>query len=40
MFDGEARLAGKGKLAVAKNGKPLADIAAPHIVLATGARAR
>jgi dihydrolipoamide dehydrogenase len=40
VFDGEARLAGKGKLSVSKNGKPVADIAAPHIVLATGARAR
>jgi dihydrolipoamide dehydrogenase len=40
VFDGEARLAGKGKLSVAKNGQPVADIAAPHIVLATGARAR
>ena len=40
VFDGEARLAGKGKLAVAKDGKPVAEIAAPHIVLATGARAR
>jgi dihydrolipoamide dehydrogenase len=40
VFDGEARLAGKGKLAVAKNGNEVADIAAPHIVLATGARAR
>jgi dihydrolipoamide dehydrogenase len=40
VFDGEARLAGKGKLSVSKNEKPVADIAAPHIVLATGARAR
>ncbi|MGD9616256.1 MAG: dihydrolipoyl dehydrogenase [Alphaproteobacteria bacterium] len=40
VFDGEARLAGKGKLSVSKNGAPVADIAAPHIVLATGARAR
>src|SRR6266702_911078 len=40
VFDGAGRLAGKGKLAVAKDGKPLADLAAPHIVLATGARAR
>src|SRR5947209_16726384 len=29
VFDGEARLAGKGKLAVAKDGKPLADLTAP-----------
>ncbi|HEX2150381.1 MAG TPA: dihydrolipoyl dehydrogenase [Stellaceae bacterium] len=40
VFDGEARLAGKRKLSVSKNGKPVADIAVPHIVLATGARAR
>src|SRR6185436_11570690 len=40
VFDGEAKLAGKAKLAVAKDGKPVADIAAKHIVLATGARAR
>ena len=40
VFDGEARLAGKGKLAVAKDGKPVAELAAKHIVLATGARAR
>jgi dihydrolipoamide dehydrogenase len=40
VFDGEARLVGGGRLAVAKNGAPVADLAAPHIVLATGARAR
>src|SRR3954451_20522045 len=40
VFDGQARLAGKGKIAVAKDGKPVADVAAEHIVLATGARAR
>ncbi len=40
VFDGAGRLAGKGKLAVAKDGKPVADLAAPYIVLATGARAR
>src|SRR6185437_15979195 len=34
------RLAGKSKLAVAKDDKAIADLAAPHIVLATGARAR
>ncbi|MBV8776220.1 MAG: FAD-dependent oxidoreductase, partial [Alphaproteobacteria bacterium] len=37
---GEGKLAGKGKLAVAKDGKQIADIAAEHVVLATGARAR
>jgi len=40
VFDGAGRLAGKGKIAVAKDGKGVADLAAPHIVLATGARAR
>src|SRR3954454_13600376 len=40
VFDGQAKLAGKGKIAVAKDGKPVADLAAEHIVLATGARAR
>src|SRR5690606_23702637 len=40
VFDGHAKLAGKGKLSVAKDGKPVADLAAKHIVLATGARAR
>src|SRR5205807_2970624 len=40
VFDGQAKLAGKGKIAVAKDGKAVADLAAPHIVLATGARAR
>src|SRR3954465_9661880 len=40
VFDGEARLAGKEKLAISKNGGAVADLAAPHIVLATGARAR
>src|SRR5712672_2530654 len=34
------QLGGKGKIAVAKDGKPVADLASPHIVLATGARAR
>src|SRR5690349_4892687 len=40
VFDGEARLAGKGTLAVSKNGGAVADLTAPHIILATGARAR
>ena len=40
VFDGEARLAGKGKLGVTKEGKAVADLAAKHIILATGARAR
>ena len=40
VFDGHGRLAGKGRLAVAKDGNPVAELAAEHIVLATGARAR
>ena len=40
VFDGQGQLAGPGKLKVTKDGKPLADLTAKHIVLATGARAR
>ena len=40
VFDGHGRLAGKGRLAVEKDGKPVAELGAEHIVLATGARAR
>src|SRR4029077_141287 len=40
VVDGHATLKGGGKLGVAKDGKPVADLAAKHIVLATGARAR
>ena len=40
VFDGHGRLAGKGKLGVAKDGKDVATLAAKHIILATGARAR
>ncbi len=40
VFDGQGRLAGKGRLAVEKDDKRVADLTAPHIVLATGARAR
>jgi dihydrolipoamide dehydrogenase len=40
VFDGRGRLAGKGRLTVEKDGKPVAELGAPHIVLATGARAR
>jgi dihydrolipoamide dehydrogenase len=40
VFDGTGRLAGKGTVAVAKDGKDTATIKAPHIILATGARAR
>src|SRR5229473_1727279 len=40
VFDGDAKLAGKGKIAVSKNGKAVADLAAKHIIVASGARAR
>ncbi|MEM7122621.1 MAG: dihydrolipoyl dehydrogenase [Pseudomonadota bacterium] len=40
VFDGEGKLAGKGKLAVTKDGKDVATLEAKHIILATGARAR
>lgn len=40
VFDGHAKLAGTGKVAVSKDGKPVAELAAKHIILATGARAR
>jgi dihydrolipoamide dehydrogenase len=40
VYDGEGRIAGKGRLAVSKNGASVAELTAPHLVLATGARAR
>jgi dihydrolipoamide dehydrogenase len=40
VVDGHGKLAGKGKLAVEKDGKPVAELQAKHIILATGARAR
>ncbi|MDB5407883.1 MAG: dihydrolipoyl dehydrogenase [Rhodospirillales bacterium] len=40
VFDGEAKLAGKGKVAVARAGKSVADLTAKNIIIATGARAR
>ena len=40
VIDGTAKLAGKGKVAVEKDGKPVGTLSAPHIILATGARAR
>lgn len=40
VIDGHGKLAGKGKLTVEKDGKKVADVAAKHIILATGARAR
>jgi dihydrolipoamide dehydrogenase len=40
VFDGHGRLAGKGKLAVKLKDGAETTLSAPHIVLATGARAR
>ena len=40
VFDGQGKLAGAHTLAVTKDGKPVATLKAPHIILATGARAR
>jgi dihydrolipoamide dehydrogenase len=40
VFDGHATLAGPQKLAVQKSGQPVATLQSPHIILATGARAR
>lgn len=40
VFDGSGKLAGKQMMAVEKDGKPVATLKAPHIILATGARAR
>jgi dihydrolipoamide dehydrogenase len=40
VFDGAGKLAGKQTVAVEKDGKPVATLKAPHIVIATGARAR
>ncbi len=40
VFDGHGKLAGKGKVAVRKDNKPVADLVAKNIILATGARAR
>ena len=40
VFDGIGKLAGKQTLAIEKDGKPVATLKAPHIILATGARAR
>ncbi len=40
VIDGAGRLAGRGRVAVDKDGQEADTLAAPHIVLATGARAR
>ena len=40
VFDGTGKLAGKNKIAVEKDGGLVAILHAPHIIFATGARAR
>jgi dihydrolipoamide dehydrogenase len=40
VIDGEAKLAGKNTVSVTKDGKDVATLKAPHIILATGARPR
>ena len=40
VVDGAGKLAGQGRVAVEKDGKPVATLTAKHIILATGARAR
>ncbi|WP_417515481.1 dihydrolipoyl dehydrogenase [Minwuia sp.] len=40
VFDGQGALGGKGTVKVTKDGKPVEDLKAKHIILATGARAR
>src|SRR3972149_6251493 len=44
VIEGHGRLAGKGKVAVTqgdrRDGKPIADLLAKHVILATGARPR
>src|SRR6201995_5776797 len=40
VFDGAGKLAGKQTVSVNKDGKDVATLKAPHIILATGARAR
>ncbi|MGH7789471.1 MAG: dihydrolipoyl dehydrogenase [Candidatus Binatia bacterium] len=40
VVDGHARLTGPGALTVERTGAPVADLRAPHIILAPGARAR
>ncbi|MBV9653715.1 MAG: dihydrolipoyl dehydrogenase [Acetobacteraceae bacterium] len=40
VFEGHGKLAGGGTVAIEKDGKAVATVRAPHLVLATGARAR
>lgn len=40
VYDGFGKLTGNGTLSVSRDNKPVAQLAAPHIILATGARPR
>ena len=40
VVDGQARLAGPGRVVVERGGQGVAELAAPHVILATGARPR
>ncbi len=40
VFDAYAKLAGKGKVAIEKDGKKIDELTGKHIIIATGARAR
>lgn len=40
VFDGFGTLKGKGGVSISKDGKDIASLSAPHIIVATGARAR
>ncbi len=40
VVDGQAKLLGKGKVEVTKDGKKIAELSAKNIIIATGARAR
>ena len=40
VYEGAAKLAGKGRVDVTKDGKPVATLNAANVILATGARAR
>jgi dihydrolipoamide dehydrogenase len=40
VFDGYAKMMGKGKVSVEKDGKKIDDLSAKHVIIATGARAR
>ena len=40
VYEGVAKLAGKGRIDIAKDGKPVATLNATNVILATGARAR